>query len=95
MCNRVRSRYCLLIADHIVAARELALPMAVADDGNGVAAGGFVVIGSEDAPEGRAEAQDLEVGAGDEIAVDPLGFAIGADAEGRSQRQNMPLKTWL
>jgi hypothetical protein len=69
-----------LLADDIAAAAEASPPVTVADDRDGVAARGSVVIGRDDASQGRGHAEDLKVGAGDEFAVDALGFPFGADA---------------
>src|ERR1017187_4747152 len=68
-----------LSADDIAAAAETVPPVTVANDRDGVAARGSVVTGGEDASQGSAHAEDLEVASGDEFAVNPLRFPFGAD----------------
>src|ERR1022692_4400325 len=49
---------------------------------DGVAARGSVVTGGEDASQGSAHAEDLEVASGDAFAVNPIRFPFGADTKG-------------
>ncbi len=65
-------------------------PRAVAQDRDGVAARKNVVLGRENAPERRLDAQHLEVVSADEVAPHPLGESVVAHAQGRETVRNQP-----
>ena len=75
--------------EHVGAAREAAVPKAVADDGVGRVVRDAVVGLGEDAADDGLHAQDVEVGAADQAGVHVLGGAAidrGADAIGVALR---------
>ncbi len=59
---------------------EAIAPVVVTEHRHEAVAADLVVVGRDDAAEGRADAEHLEVGAGDQFADDALGLTIDADA---------------
>src|SRR6202000_25186 len=61
-------------------AGEAATPIVVAENGEWVAAGIFFVGGTEDAADGRHDAEDVEIISGDELETAALGLPLRGEA---------------
>src|SRR5262249_52861082 len=73
------------LADELRVAAEAALPVVVGQDGDGIAARNARVVGAEEAPGGGGDTEHVEIISRDELALDSLGLAGDAHAEGRRE----------
>ena len=68
----------IVLADDLRIGAEARAPVVVAEHRDRTVAA-LVVVGRDHAADGGADAEHLEVGAGDELARDALGLAVDAD----------------
>ena len=72
------------LADHVRIAAEAIAPVRVAEHRDRAVAALAIVVGADDAPDGRADAEHLEERARHELARHALGLALDADVHGEA-----------